>query len=254
MALEERIGREDVNDLDAILDVESPYADEVVHTVRDHAEAIFTWDYEKGQRPALEKLYEKAKGSQWNGETDLDWSIDVDHEGQVSRTWGREPAWDAMQVDVTGTPLEKWGSKEWVTWQMEQENWTLSQFMHGEQGALLCTAKIVETVPWIDAKYYAATQVMDEARHVEVFAEYLDTKLSGHYPLNAHLGRLLDDIIRRQPLGHDLSRHADHGRGSGARGVRAHAQHDPGTAPRAVAEVRDGRRGTACRLRRAEPP
>ena len=67
--------------------------------------------------------------------------------------------------------------------------------MHGEQGALLCTARIVETVPWIDAKYYAATQVMDEARHVEVFAKYLDEKLSGHYPINAHLGLLLDDIL-----------------------------------------------------------
>ena len=67
--------------------------------------------------------------------------------------------------------------------------------MHGEQGALLCTARIVETVPWIDAKYYAATQVMDEARHVEVFAKYLDDKLSGHYPINAHLGLLLDDIL-----------------------------------------------------------
>jgi hypothetical protein len=53
----------------------------------------------------------------------------------------------------------------------------------------------VESVPWIDAKYYAATQVMDEARHVEVFAKYLDTKLTGHYPINAHLKMLLDDII-----------------------------------------------------------
>ena len=69
------------------------------------------------------------------------------------------------------------------------------QFLHGEQGALVCTAKIVETVPWIDAKYYAATQVMDEARHVEVFAKYLDTKLDGHYPINHHLKLLLDDII-----------------------------------------------------------
>jgi len=57
------------------------------------------------------------------------------------------------------------------------------------------TAKIVETVPWIDAKYYAATQVMDEARHVEVFAKYLSTKLDTAYPINAHLGALLDDII-----------------------------------------------------------
>jgi hypothetical protein len=78
---------------------------------------------------------------------------------------------------------------------MQQQNWTLSQFLHGEQGALLCTAKIVETVPWYDAKLYASTQVVDEARHVEVFAKYLDTKLSGHYPINAHLGLLLDDIV-----------------------------------------------------------
>jgi len=67
--------------------------------------------------------------------------------------------------------------------------------MHGEQGALVCTAKIVETVPWIDAKYYAAQQVADEARHVEVFSKYLNEKLSGHYQLNGHLGLLLDDII-----------------------------------------------------------
>ncbi len=60
---------------------------------------------------------------------------------------------------------------------------------------MLCTARIVETVPWIDAKYYAATQVMDEARHVEVFARYLDEKLTGHYPINAHLRLLLDDIL-----------------------------------------------------------
>ena len=70
-----------------------------------------------------------------------------------------------------------------------------SQFLHGEQGALLCTARIVETVPWIDAKYYAATQVMDEARHVEVFARYLDEKLSSQYPINANLKSLLDDIL-----------------------------------------------------------
>ena len=98
-------------------------------------------------------------------------------------------------MDHAGTPFAKWGDKEWIEFGVESQNWTLSQFLHGEQGALICTAKIVETVPWIDAKYYAATQVMDEARHVEVFARYLDTKLSGHYPINAHLKMLLDDII-----------------------------------------------------------
>ena len=78
--MEEMIGRSDANDLDAILAIENPHINETIHAVKDNAEAIFTWDYEKGARPALNKLYEKAKNSQWNGETDLDWSIDVDQE------------------------------------------------------------------------------------------------------------------------------------------------------------------------------
>jgi hypothetical protein len=192
---QELIDRDGANDLDAILSVSNPYIDQRETVVADGADAIFTWDYGKGARPGLNKLYEKAKTSQWNGETDLDWSIDVDQEAISVYANGAEPDWAAMNFDPTGLPLEKWGSKEWIQFGIEQQNWTLSQFMHGEQGALLCTAKIVETVPWIDAKYYASTQVMDEARHVEVFARYLDTKLSGHYPLNTHLGMLLEDIL-----------------------------------------------------------
>src|SRR5690606_38121769 len=101
----------------------------------------------------------------------------------------------ALGIDLDGTELATWTDDEWLEYSINSQNWSLSQFMHGEQGALVCTAKIVETVPWIDAKYYAATQVMEEARHVEVFAKYLDTKLSGHFPINHHLRLLLDDII-----------------------------------------------------------
>ena len=186
------IGRTEVNDLDAILAVTNTDIDSAVHAVTDNADAIFTWDYEKGARPALNKLYEKAKTAQWNAETDLPWDTDVDLE-QMARLL--LPSLGIESSDLSGTPLATWGDAEWLELGIESQVWTLSQFMHGEQGALLCTAKIVETVPWIDAKYYAATQVMDEARHVEVFAKYLDTKLEGHYPINAHLGLLLDDIV-----------------------------------------------------------
>jgi hypothetical protein len=188
------VGRADLHDVEAILSVVGTDEGEVVRAVQDNADALFTWNYEKGERPALNRLYEKAKTSQWNGETDLDWSIEVDQEAVVMANQGGSTGL-GPDTDVSGTPFEKWGEKEWLQLGVESQNWMLSQFMHGEQGALLCTAKIVETVPWIDAKYYAATQVMDEARHVEVFAKYLDEKLSGHYPLNAHLGLLLDDII-----------------------------------------------------------
>ncbi|HEY5153466.1 MAG TPA: ferritin-like domain-containing protein, partial [Acidimicrobiales bacterium] len=190
---ENMIGRADINDLEAILSISNTDVDALIHTVKDNADAIFTWDYEKGARPALNKLYEKAKTSQWNGETDLDWSIDVDQEQVVAANALANGG--SMELDLTGTCFASWDETQWLQLGIEMQNWTLSQFMHGEQGALICTAKIVETVPWIDAKYYASTQVMDEARHVEVFAKYLDTKLSGHYPINAHLGLLLDDIV-----------------------------------------------------------
>jgi hypothetical protein len=196
--MEALIGRAEIDDLEAIMSVVNTDADAVLHSVADNADAIFTWDYEKGERPALDKLYEKAKKSQWNATTDLDWSIDVDQEAVVVANFMQNneggalsPSWDA-----SGTVFAKWGDKEWMQLGVEMQNWTLSQFMHGEQGALICTAKIVETVPWIDAKYYASTQVMDEARHVEVFARYLQEKLSGFYPINSHLRLLLDDIVQ----------------------------------------------------------
>src|SRR5438309_1095695 len=190
---EELIGRTDINDLEAILAITNKDVDEVAHAVKDNADALFTWDYER-TRPALGKLYEKAKRAQWNAQTDLPWETPVDQEAVVVANT-LQYGGPGGGVDVAGTCFENWGDKEWIDFGVQSQNWTLSQFLHGEQGALICTAKIVETVPWIDAKYYASTQVVDEARHVEVFAKYLDEKLSGHYPINAHLRMLLDDIL-----------------------------------------------------------
>ena len=189
----ELIDRDELNDIEAILAVSNTDVDEIVHVVKNDADSIFTWDYSLA-RPGLRKLYEKAKTGQWNGTTDLEWNTDVDIEKVVAQDMellgpGIDPSLYA------GTQLDKWGDKEWLQFGIEGRNWQLSQFLHGEQGALLCTAKICETVPWYDAKLYAATQVMDEARHVEVFARYLDEKMGGEYQINAHLRTLLDDII-----------------------------------------------------------
>ncbi len=194
-SVSDMIGREDVDDIEAILSVSNTDVDELLHAVHSNYDTVFSWDYEKGSRPKLDRLYEKAKSSMWNAQTDLPWDTEVDQEKLVvEQQLMMGPPLHTL-VDLSGTPLAKWGEKEWIQFGVEGQNWTLSQFMHGEQGALVCTAKVVESVPWIDAKYYGSTQVMDEARHVEVFSKYLDEKLSGHYPINAHLRLLLDDII-----------------------------------------------------------
>jgi hypothetical protein len=187
------IGRDEINDVEAILSTPMVDPNEVLHVVKNEADSIFTWDYSLA-RPQLRKLYEKAKVGQWNATTDIPWETDVDIEKSIAADQellgnGIDPSWYA------GTKLEKWGDKEWLEFGIQGRKWTLSQFLHGEQGALICTAKITETVPWYDAKLYASTQVVDEARHVEVFARYLDEKLGGGYQVNTHLGMLLDDIV-----------------------------------------------------------
>ena len=184
----------DVNDVERIMEIsrKNEDVDVLLHAVEDNADAIFTWGYDKGERAKLDKLYEKAKTSQWNASTDLDWSIEVDPYDMAAPV---DPLEMEYLADNPESPLHHFTDEQWDELQVESFRWILSQFMHGEQGALLCTAKIVETVPWIDAKYYAATQVVDEARHVEVFSRYLNEKLGGQYPVNAHLRLLLDDII-----------------------------------------------------------
>jgi len=189
----ELIGRDELNDIEAILAITNTDVDEVEHIVQNNADSIFTWDYTLA-RPALRKLYEKAKTGQWNGATDLNWDTNVDVEKSVfedSQILGS----GMEQALYADTSLGKWGDKEWLEFGIEGRKWQLSQFLHGEQGALICTAKITETVPWYDAKLYASTQVVDEARHVEVFARYLDEKMGGGYQVNTHLRLLLDDII-----------------------------------------------------------
>ena len=162
----------------------------MIRDVSTTFDSLFTWDYEKGKRRQLNKLYEKAKTSQWNAETDIDWSVT----GQIDAARDPNNPLNTMGATDEG-PFANLSAEQRATIGHASMAWTLSQFMHGEQGALLCTAKIVDAVPWIDAKYYAATQVMDEARHVEVYAKYLRDKLEWEFPVNIHLRELLDDVL-----------------------------------------------------------
>jgi hypothetical protein len=163
------------------------------HRVPSAYDALFTWDYDKGGQPKLDRLYEKAKNSMWNA-NELPWHLEVDPESvAVANQKSMREA--GLEPDLSSTVCSTWTTQQWTQLGVENQRWMLSQFLHGEQGALLCTARIVEMAPGIDAKFYGATQVMDEARHVEVFSRYLTTKLGGNYPINTHLGSLLDDII-----------------------------------------------------------
>lgn len=150
-------------------------------------DALFTWEYGHDD-PRLVSLYQKAKNAQWNATTDVDWTIEVD-------PTFLDPIQARVMKDLDGSPFARFSEEDLRELAWEMQAWTISQFLHGEQGALLATAKLVEAVPDSDAKLYAATQVMDEARHVEVFDRYLRDKVERTYPINPALFSLLHDLL-----------------------------------------------------------
>jgi hypothetical protein len=163
--------------------------------VEDRATRVLTWRYER-ERPQLVTLTSKAVTAQWNAETDVDWSVEVDPERVVVAMGDAAlPPVYKVAASLPGSPLAGFGEAEFRRLAVELLTARLSQFLHGEQGAMLVAAKLVETVPWIDAKYYAATQAMDEARHTEVFARYLREKLGQAYPMTPFLEAQITDLL-----------------------------------------------------------
>jgi hypothetical protein len=146
----------------------------------------YNWEYTNA-RQRLARLYENAKRDQWNATSRLDWSIDVDPEKGLMP----DPA-----IGIYGTEIwQRLDARQIERLRHEAITWQLCQFLHGEQGALLATSQIVNSVPWYEAKMYGATQVMDEARHVEVYRRFILEKLGNEYEVNAELKKLLDQIL-----------------------------------------------------------
>ncbi|MFN2614897.1 MAG: ferritin-like domain-containing protein [Actinomycetota bacterium] len=150
-------------------------------------DTTFTWDYDE-RRAQLLTLYGKGKQKQWDADVRLDWSIPVDPGA---------PDMPEMYIPIYGSSIwEGLTDAERYDVRHHMTAWLNSQFLHGEQGALVCTAKIVMSVPDVDSKFYAATQVMDEARHVEIYDRYLRDKIEMRYPINKYLKTLLDQVLQ----------------------------------------------------------
>ncbi len=151
-------------------------------------EIVFNWEYDD-VRDNLLTLYSKGKSKQWDSAVRIDWSHDIDPENPMEL--------EDHYLAIYGSPTwERMNQRERAELRRHVQAWQISQFLHGEQGALICAAKIVETVPDIDSKFYAATQVMDEARHVETYSRYLHEKLELAYPIVTPLKSLLDDTVK----------------------------------------------------------
>ena len=147
-------------------------------------ETLWDFDYVP-THDELSTLYETAKKNQWNGSTQIDWSRPVGQEGPVLN----------VQMAFAGTSFfTRLTEEQQREIEIKVSAWRLSQFLHGEQGALVVCGQLVNAIPELDAKLYASTQVVDEGRHVEVFEKYVK-KLHKIYPVDPLLKALIDEIL-----------------------------------------------------------
>jgi hypothetical protein len=160
--------------------------DGTLETILTSFNTAYQWNY-GDLKTGLRDLYEKAKREQWNSTTDLDWKIHVEPESEIV---------PSMVNPLVGYgPYDRLTEREKLRVRHAQISLQLSQFLHGEQGAMIVASQLVGAVPWIDAKFYASSQTMDEARHVEVFSRYVHEKLEWEWPITASLKELLDATI-----------------------------------------------------------
>jgi hypothetical protein len=165
----------------------APLAAPSIEIIESLLDVTYTWGYQE-TRAKLRDLYDKAVRAQWISDDVLPWDTDVD----LGRPMGPDQLQPLYGSDIWNRMTER----ERHDLSVETFSWTLSQFMHGEQGALLATAQLVDSVDNIDAKLYAASQVVDEARHVDVYNRYVHQKIGFSYPINPHLKTLLDMILK----------------------------------------------------------
>jgi hypothetical protein len=151
--------------------------------------AFFDWQY-TSNKAELTKLYEAAKRAQWDAATAVDWSVEVDLYSDE-----RDLMPDAVLPLQAIPAYRRLPAKTQKEHRHALLSWMLSQFLHGEQGALFAACQVTEAVEWTSGKLFGASQVFDEGRHVEVFHRYITDKLGKLYQINDNLYVIIDALM-----------------------------------------------------------
>jgi rubrerythrin len=175
----------DKDDLESKLEPQD--IEDIVEIFQTPLTGSYNWDYTDADN-RLKKLYELGKKLNWNATLDLDWS----NEHYSHSDWATTPEHQQLKGFKPYDDLSEEKKIE-VSWHLLASS--LSQIVHGEQGALLVASQLVSCAPTYNAKLYAASQTFDEARHVEVFNKYLQERIGFNYPVMPGLKLLLDKIL-----------------------------------------------------------
>ncbi len=186
MIIQEKKNPQEIIEFDGTYPKKSLPVD-VVEIFQTPLTGSYNWDYTV-QDNRIRKLYDLGKKLNWDVEVDVDWTPNFigmqDEEFDFEdNQWANHPVY------------KTWDKDKKITFLSDMNSWAVSQFLHGEQGALLVASQLASCAPTFNAKLYAASQTFDEARHVECFNKYIQTRLRKSWPIGRALKGLLDKIL-----------------------------------------------------------
>ena len=143
----------------------------------------YNWDYTI-QDNRIAKLYELGKKLNWNVSLDIDWDRPLVVSDEIPAVfWDEYPPYKQLNDDEKREFFRHRGASQ------------LSQFLHGEQGALNLSASLCHILKDQGAQEYAANQAREEARHVTGFAKYINSRWGKPLPVGQTLGDLLSELV-----------------------------------------------------------
>ena len=161
--------------------------EDVVEIFNTPLTGAYNWDYTIADN-RIKKLYELGSELNWNGSIDLNWEYTHPADEKIINP-------DEELPHESLVAYENLSEEDKILFDRHTTAELMSQFLHGEQGALLVASQLACCAPTYNAKLYAASQTFGEARHVAVTNRYLQDKIGIHYPINPALKALLDKIL-----------------------------------------------------------
>ena len=120
--------------------------------------------------------------------------IDFDQPFDMENEYIVDPRIFCIELKIPSV-AERLTEKQKIKLNNESFRWTLSQILHGEQGALSLSASLCHILKDPGAQEYAANQTREEARHVTGFSNYIKLRWGTQYPAGPTLGRLLEQVV-----------------------------------------------------------
>lgn len=105
-----------------------------------------------------------------------------------------------MVVELRSAVADRLDERQKIQLSNDVMHWSVSNLLHGEQGALSLSASLCHILLDPGAQEYAANQAREEARHVTGFTRYIAKRWGAPLPVGKTIATVLADLVSTEEV------------------------------------------------------